>query len=313
MNEIWDFLRQVIPTEVKEYYWLASAVLTSWWFWTGVVVILALERLRPAVPPRPIFRRAVAEDSIWLNIELATRAILVPAVTAFTAMGYNAVTGGASLAFAAGWPMWTRVALSLVIFDLVEYLNHWVRHQVPFLWRFHTIHHSQRDLNLFSASRTHVAEYVVVTISITVPMLAFGLTPFAVMGTGMAIGLHARLVHANIRSDFGPLGLIFVSPHFHRVHHSIEPEHRNKNLGLVLSVWDRLFGTFAPTRDYPRTGVTDADFSPASATPVAIGRSVVQALVYPFRRKPSADRPVIHEGSVVISLRRGAVPPEQGS
>jgi len=106
------------------------------------------------------------------------------------------------------------------------------------------------------------------------------------MGYGAVRIWHTRLIHANVRTNFGPLGHIFVSPQFHRIHHSIELRHRDLNFGVALTIWDRLFGTMYRGRDeYPETGVDGVDFvPPARLSPKAWTVSLIEQIIYPFRQ-----------------------------
>ena len=98
------------------------------------------------------------------------------------------------------------------------------------------------------------------------------------------MGLITRL--RNIKSNFGPLRYIFVTPQSHRVHHSIEPEFFDLNYGVTLCVWDRLFGTHSHTdHAYPETGIKDPSFPletkyKASSMPIVLLRQ----LFYPFEK-----------------------------
>jgi sterol desaturase/sphingolipid hydroxylase (fatty acid hydroxylase superfamily) len=93
------------------------------------------------------------------------------------------------------------------------------------------------------------------------------------------------VVHSNIRTDFGPLRHLLVTPQSHRLHHSIELEHRDRNFGGVLSVWDHLLGTQHRGFDvYPSTGVENPAFPiERSARPSRLLKTYARQFVYPFR------------------------------
>jgi len=96
---------------------------------------------------------------------------------------------------------------------------------------------------------------------------------------------HARLTHANIRTDFGVLRFILVTPQSHRVHHSIEAHHQDRNYGALLSVWDWIFGTQIPdNKVYPCTGISDDQFPlEQSAGGLQLVVKPVQQMLYSFR------------------------------
>lgn len=146
--------------------------------------------------------------------------------------------------------------LAVVILDFLQWGNHWIRHKIKPFWHFHSIHHSPRELNAFTDLRTHSAEYFIAVTLAFVPMLALGVPPLAVTGVGGFRMWYARFVHANIGTNLGPLKHILVTPQYHRVHHSIEPAHQDKNFASMFTVWDRSFGTLHRNYDeYPATGV----------------------------------------------------------
>ena len=148
------------------------------------------------------------------------------------------------------------------------------------------IHHSQRELNLFTDLRVHAVEYVIAQAIMFIPLFMLPLTHPAIMGYGAVMLWYTRLIHANVRTNFGPLKNILVSPQYHRVHHSIERRHQDKNFGVRLTIWARMFGTLHPDYDeYPATGVEGVDFVPPTRlSPMVWLGSVGSQLVYPFRQ-----------------------------
>jgi len=115
--------------------------------------------------------------------------------------------------------------------------------------------------------------------------------PLAVMGVGGFRMWYARFVHANIGTNLGPLKHILVTPQYHRVHHSIEPAHQDKNFAALLTVWDRIFGTLHRNYDeYPATGVAGLEFPPPHrVAPAEWGRDFVRMFLHPFRALRAPD------------------------
>ena len=145
---------------------------------------------------------------------------------------------------------------ALLVTDLMSYFAHYVRHKVRWFWFFHTIHHSQENLNPFTNYRVHAFETIINTAIRTIPMAFVGgsaarWTWFVVIDV-----IWHCFIHANVRTTLGPLGRIIVSPQFHRIHHSSLKEHYDVNYGERLVLWDWLFGTLHPDKaTYPPTGV----------------------------------------------------------
>jgi sterol desaturase/sphingolipid hydroxylase (fatty acid hydroxylase superfamily) len=182
-------------------------------------------------------------------------------------------------------PFAAKVVLALLFGDLVFWMTHFVRHKVLMFWKFHAVHHSQRELNFFSEYRVHPVDDMLVYTLAFIPLFMFGISGVAVLAIVWIRHWHTRLYHANIRSNFGPLRYLLVTPQSHRIHHSSRPEHQDKNFGLTFSLWDQLFGTqYRGWDEYPETGIEDEDF------PLEQGRGLVGAaavtlrqLVYPFQ------------------------------
>jgi sterol desaturase/sphingolipid hydroxylase (fatty acid hydroxylase superfamily) len=147
--------------------------------------------------------------------------------------------------------------LGFLVFDFAYYFFHRLQHSVPFLWRFHAVHHSIEELNAFNHYH-HVSEEFFRIPLLTIPLSL--LIELSVPETTAVVGIiltQNHIAHANIKLGFGPLRYILTEPRYHRIHHSIERPHRDKNFAFQFPIWDVLFGTaYFPTRDeFPRTGL----------------------------------------------------------
>ncbi len=147
-----------------------------------------------------------------------------------------------------------NLLLGFLILDLVIYFQHVLFHAVPTLWNVHRVHHADLDFDVTTGNRFHPIEMILsMGIKISV-VVAFGITPIAVLLFEVVLNATSMFTHTNIKI---PLGLdrlirwVLVTPDMHRVHHSIELKETNSNFGFNLSVWDRLFGTY---RDQPKLG-----------------------------------------------------------
>lgn len=145
------------------------------------------------------------------------------------------------------WPAWIQFVIGLVLVDLWMYWWHRINHSVPLLWRFHAVHHSDREMDATSAVRFHTGEIVFSGIArlLVLPLLGVSLPMLLVYELLLlpVILFH----HSNLRvgrSADGALRAVIVTPWMHWVHHSVRREETNSNYGSVLSVWDRLFGSF---------------------------------------------------------------------
>ena len=287
-----EWLRAVVPYEVKVYYWAAQDLYFNPWFWAFTLSIFVAEWRWPADTKQRVFSPGLAQDFVWFNMDAAFKVAALPAVAGFLALSFDALTGGFRVPVLESWSVPTKIVISVLVFDFLQWFHHWVRHKVLAFWHFHAVHHSQREMNVFTDLRVHAGEYIISEALVFVPMIVLGLTPWAVMGVAGARWWWTRFIHANIRTNCGPFKVILVTPQFHRVHHSIEPQHQDLNYGVVFSVWDRLFGTLHSDYDeYPATGVEGLPFAPpATLNPLAWLKDYAVQFMYPFRALLGSDR-----------------------
>ncbi|WP_439569388.1 sterol desaturase family protein [Sphingopyxis sp.] len=147
---------------------------------------------------------------------------------------------------------------TLVVADFVGYLAHRLEHAIPFLWRFHSVHHAIEDLNAIN-SNTHPVDSIVERLG----LIAFGtLIGFKADTIVILVAfqiLHDRLNHTSAPINLGKLNIILTDNRTHHLHHSILPEHHDKNFAAIFTFWDRVFGTYVhphPTK-LPITGLSD--------------------------------------------------------
>jgi sterol desaturase/sphingolipid hydroxylase (fatty acid hydroxylase superfamily) len=154
-------------------------------------------------------------------------------------------------------PGWVAVVVSIVVLDLVIYLQHVMFHAVPALWRLHRMHHADLEFDVTTGLRFHPVEILLsMGIKLAVVM-ALGPPAVAVLIFEVMLNATAMFNHSNVRLPTFVdriLRLIVVTPDMHRVHHSIRPEETNSNFGFNLPWWDRLLGTY---KAQPKAGHED--------------------------------------------------------
>ncbi len=156
-----------------------------------------------------------------------------------------------------GWegpdlPLWARVPLALVAGDLGLYWGHRLSHAVPWMWRFHAVHHSAPVLDFVASHREHPLDGLWSQLTFNAPIFLLGLSLGDVMPVLVFRGVWAVLIHSNVTLPLGPLGILFGDPVLHRFHHAQDPE-RVVNFGNLAPYLDLLFGTHARPADerYP--------------------------------------------------------------
>ena len=145
------------------------------------------------------------------------------------------------------WPLWIEALSSLLVLDFAIWLQHLITHKVPLFWRFHRVHHADRDMDVTTAVRFHPVE-ILVSMAVKIG-LVYLLGPLALVVLIFEVLLNATALfnHANIRLPVWldrVVRLLLVTPDMHRVHHSVIRAEHDSNFGFALSIWDRIFGTY---------------------------------------------------------------------
>ena len=176
-------------------------------------------------------------------------------------------------------PLAAAVCAAVAAAFVGDFFYYWChRAQHRFFWRFHAVHHSVREMSGVAAYH-HVSEEAFKLALYSVPLAFLTTDPVAIPVIGVLLGWQGNYLHSPIRLHFGPVGRVIQDNRFHRIHHSIEPKHFDKNFGVFTTLWDYLFGTawFPAPDEWPATGVIEA---PEPAT-------VADFLLFPFRSRPA--------------------------
>jgi len=228
-------------------------------------IYVPIERLWPQYPDQGTFRPEWTLDvayflSTHLPVQVLSLAILWPATEA------NRLFGNAALQrFVGGLPWVVQFVFAVLIADLAEYAAHRLVHRVPFLWRFHAVHHSSKSLDWIAGSRAHFVDDVIIRGAVLLPIVVLGFSQSILAAYLVFVTLHATWTHCN----FGPTSLwlekFLVLPRHHHWHHAIEKEAIDKNYAIHFPWIDRIFGTYysAPGGRWPdRYGLDGHELSP---------------------------------------------------
>jgi sterol desaturase/sphingolipid hydroxylase (fatty acid hydroxylase superfamily) len=238
-----------------------------------VLVIAPLQRRWPVEPLRDV--AAVRTDVIYTLLHRlgAFRLLLFFTLEPWMdeLFGWLRVAGVGTLHLDGIWPGVSDVAivsflLYLVAFDFVDYWIHRGQHRFRWWWNLHALHHSQRQMTMWSDSRNHLLDDLLRDAILVVVAQLIGIGPGQFVAIVAVTQLSENLHHANLRMWFGTVGeRLWVSPRFHRRHHSIGVGHESRgrdslggcNFAVLLPWWDVLFGTADFERRYDPTGIRD--------------------------------------------------------
>ncbi|HEX8353540.1 MAG TPA: sterol desaturase family protein [Pyrinomonadaceae bacterium] len=219
--------------------------------WLGGALVLGafgalawLERRRPLRAGRePKLRRAGRNLAFAAVGAAALRLTEKPVADRLTALVERRRWGLLKLA---RLPVRVEVALAVVLLDYTLYLWHVLTHRAPFLWRFHVVHHADLDLDATTALRFHFAELALSVPWRAAQILVLGVSPQALSLWQMLLMLSILFHHSNVRLPVRVerrLGLLFVTPRMHGIHHSAVRAETDSNWSSGLALWDRLHGT----------------------------------------------------------------------
>ena len=250
----------------------------------GLFALFAsLEALAPRrARSQPRSARWFTNLSIVVLDTLALRALAIALPLLAVGATVDAGRMGWGLFNALDWPLWLEVVLAILILDLAIWAQHLVTHKVPILWRFHRVHHADRDFDVTTALRFHPVE-ILASMMLKIGLVyLLGPAALAVLLFEIILNGTAMFNHSNLRLPLWldrAVRLVLVTPDMHRVHHSIHRHEHDSNYGFALSVWDRIFRTYRPKpeagHDLMTVGLEWQDERPSR---------LGWALMLPFRR-----------------------------
>jgi lathosterol oxidase len=248
------------------------------WFLLNLIgyslVFVPLERAFARRPEQPIFRRGWRTDLAYffvsaLLVQLTTLLTMKPAMVLFDWAKPRAVSS-----WVAGLPFVMQFLGILVLTDFTQYWVHRAFHRIPWLWRFHAVHHSAEEMDWLAGSRLHVVDAVATRAITYVPIYLLGFAEPPLFAYVVWVVAQATFIHANVSWTFRPLWRVLATPAFHHWHHAAEPAAVDKNFAVHLPALDWLFDTYYMPERWP------------SAYGLAGGRSMpagyLRQLAYPF-------------------------------
>jgi len=161
-------------------------------------------------------------------------------------------------------PFFLELAAIILVADLVQYFTHRAYHEVPFLWRFHSVHHSTKVMDWMAGSRQHILELIVTRVGVLGALYVMGFSKNVMDVYIIIVGFQAVFNHANVSLPWGPLKYIIVTPDFHHWHHSSDREALDKNYAAHYAFIDYIFGTAVKSdKRFPEEYGVLGDYMPA--------------------------------------------------
>lgn len=215
-------------------------------------LFVPLERFFPARSEQTVFRPEWQEDMFYYLIS----SMMVQVLGFITLAPANMVNAQIALEdfriHIVNLPFLVQVIIIMAATDFVQYWVHRAFHMVPFLWRFHAIHHSTKKMDWLAGARMHLMEIAVLRSLTALPMFTLGFMPEAIQGYLLIVYFYSSFIHANIGWKLGFLERFFVTPRFHHWHHGSDRDAIDINYASHFPIYDWLFGTHhLPETDWP--------------------------------------------------------------
>ena len=223
------------------------------YFWGLIVISLfvwILEIVFPWRKEQSIFRKDFWLDGFYMFFNFFIFTIVISGVYKILGVLFNDI-GITAKTFAvvnlSTWPMWIQLVVFFIVLDFVQWFTHILLHKLPYLWQFHKIHHSVKEMGFAAHLRYHWMENILYK-----PLKTFGVMLLGGFEPEQAYIVHfaaisiGHLNHANIKLTYGALKYILNNPVMHLYHHSYTlPKGKfGINFGISLSLWDYIFGTY---------------------------------------------------------------------
>lgn len=266
----------------------------------GILLAMSIWEI---LAPRRV--RTVSKGPRWANNLglVALNAVVTRILIPVTAVGLAAIAHdrGWGVLNWLPWPEWTKIAITIVAFDLLIYLQHVMFHAVPALWRLHMVHHADLDFDVTTGLRFHTIEIMLSALLKLAGVLALGPPAVAVLVFEVVLNATAMFNHSNARLPSWLdqiLRCVLVTPDMHRVHHSTIRREANSNYGFNLPWWDYLLGTY---RNQPAAGHIDMTIGITHHRDEHQVERLPAMLLLPFVGTP---------GEYPINARDGDAPPK---
>ena len=176
-------------------------------------------------------------------------------------------------------PFLPQLLLCVLVADMAQYWTHRAYHEVPFLWRFHAVHHSVKTMDWLAGSRQSMLELIATRVCVLAPLYILGFSEAVMNGYILIVGFQAVFNHANVHLPWGPLRYVLVTPDFHHWHHASDDEAIDKNYAAHYAFLDYLFGTAVKSKKtFPEQYGVVGDYMPDG---------FIKQQMFPFRRQRS--------------------------
>lgn len=235
--------------------------------------ISGLERLFPYNREQKLLRPGFWTDLIGYGV---IQGYALGYAIAYLIEFIDSHTGISRLQLVSSWPLWVQCAFFFVVHDFYIYAFHRLQHRNKYLWRLHEAHHSGRDVDWLSGTRSHALEILINQTIEFAPIVLLGAAPEVALFKGVIDAVWGMYIHSNLDVRTGALQYVLNGPEMHRWHHAKNLTEPGANFATKLAIWDWMFGTaYRPPRKAESYGLWSDEPFPTG---------FIQQQLYAFRR-----------------------------
>jgi sterol desaturase/sphingolipid hydroxylase (fatty acid hydroxylase superfamily) len=224
---------------------------------SAALCFIALERRFPYAPSQRFLREGFTLDLVWYTL---IQSYLLGQVISWGITWLDTHSGWSRARLVGAWPLWGQMLFFFLVHDIYIYLFHRAQHRFAILWRTHEAHHSGRDVDWLSGSRSHPVEILINQTIEFAPIVLLGAAPEVAAFKGVLDAVWGMYIHSNIDVRAGKWQRVFNGPEMHRWHHAPELAVPGRNFATKLALWDWIFGTaYLPASKPSGYGLVSAD------------------------------------------------------
>ena len=246
----------------------------------STLIFIVIEKLFPLYHGQSVFRREWQTDLKHFAINHFLVGVILLTVNFVIHHAFGWLVNADFQQIVKGIGFLPQLLLCILVADLAQYWTHRAYHEVPYLWKFHAVHHSAKTMDWLAGSRQHVLEIIFTRVCVLAPLFVLGFSEAVINTYIIIVGFQAVLNHANVHLPWGPLKYLIVTPDFHHWHHASDDEAIDRNYAAHYSFLDYLFGTavkvpahkplpakYGVVGDYMPDGFVNQQMFPFRATP----------------------------------------------
>ncbi len=229
----------------------------------STLIFVFIEKLFPLKRDQPVLRAEWQTDFHYFLVIHLLIGVMLLATNQFLHSAFDWAISSQLQAAVQSLPFVIELLLCILVADLAQYWTHRAYHEVPLLWRFHSVHHSSKAMDWLAGSRQHLLEVLATRTLVLAPIYVLGFSKGVIDVYIIIVGFQAVFNHANVSVKLGPLSYLLVTPNFHHWHHSQDKEALDRNYAAHFAFLDHLFGTAVKAdREWPERYGVKGDYMP---------------------------------------------------